>query len=236
MVNQPAAYRVLVIDDDPGLLTLLKLGLERDEFEVVTAQCGEEGLRRAYDTHPEAVILDIMMPTVDGWTVCRELRQVCDSPIIMLTAKSGTNDVVRGFSIGANDYMVKPCKLEELKARLRKLLLQGSEVGQPECSYDDGSLRIDMSNGRVLRQGEAIALTPTEARLLKYLVRHRGRIVPHQELMTHVWGPQFTDDVKYLSVYIRYLRQKIEVDPSEPKYIVTKHRVGYYFSGHTPPF
>jgi DNA-binding response OmpR family regulator len=173
-----------------------------------------------------------MMPTIDGWTVCQRLKQVCESPVIFLTAKSDTQDVVRGLSIGADDYMVKPCKLEELKIRLRKLLSQSPDLNQsnPQSAYDDGSLRIEAENGRILRHDEIIDLTPTETRLLNYLVNQRGRVVPHGELMTHVWGPQFTEDVKYLSVYIRYLRQKVEIDPAHPQYILTKHRVGYYFA------
>ncbi len=226
-------YKILVIDDDPGLLTLLKMGLGRGEFEIVTAQGGEEGLRKAYSTHPDAVILDIMMPKIDGWTICQRLRQVCDSPIIMLTGRSSTEDVVKGLSLGADDYVLKPCRLEELKARLRKVISQGSQSARrdAEAVYDDGSLQIDPAKGTVMRNGERVDLTPTESRLLNYLVSQRGRIVPHRELLVHVWGPQYADEVKYLSVYIRYLRQKVEGNPSDPQHIRTKHRVGYYFDG-----
>jgi DNA-binding response OmpR family regulator len=233
MVTSSSPYKILVIDDDPGLLTLLKMGLECDEFEIITARFGEEGLRCAYEFHPEAVILDVMMPKVDGWTVCQRLRQLCDSPIIMLSARSDTNDIVRGLSIGADDYIVKPCRLEELRARLRKLLLKPASARREAAFlYDDGCLRIEAEHGRVSRDGQMIDLTPTELRLLLCLVRQRGSIVPHRELLSHVWGPQFTDDVQYLSVYIRYLRQKIEAAPSHPRYILTKHRVGYYFADH----
>jgi DNA-binding response OmpR family regulator len=208
--------------------------LERDEFEVVTAQGGEEGLRKAYSTHPDAVVLDVTMPQLDGWAVCQRLRQVTDSPIIMLTGKSDTRDVVKGLSLGADDYMVKPCKLEELKARLRKVLRRAPQSTQDDIDtvYDDGYLRIDPVSGKVTRGGALVHLTPTESRLLNYLVSQRGRIVPHRELLVHVWGPQYEEDVKYLSVYIRYLRQKLEDEPSDPDYILTKYRVGYYFEGN----
>jgi len=227
------SHRVLIIDDDPGLLTLVRLGLERGGYEVVTARCGEEGLHKAYATHPDVVVLDIMMPGIDGWMVCQRLSQICDSPVIILTARSDALDVVRGLSIGATDYMTKPFKLDELKARLLKALDQASQNTRrnAEMVYDDGLLCIDPVNDIVMRDAQPVDLTPTESRLLNCLVCNRGRIVPHEELLTHVWGPQYTDESKYLSVYIRYLREKIEHDPSNPRYILTKHRVGYYFKG-----
>ncbi len=229
--------KILVIDDDPGLLTILKLGLERDGFEVLTASSGEEGLHKAYAAHPDAVVLDIMMPQLDGWTICQRLRQICDSPILLLSARSGAEDVVKGLSLGADDYLVKPCTLEELRARLRKALRQAAQVAvqDTEAQYDDGYLRVDPAKSAVVREGEQIDLTPTESQLLNYLVSHRDRIVPHEELLGHAWGPQYTGEAKYLSVYIRYLRQKIEDNPSEPRYIRTKHRVGYYFAGQPVP-
>jgi two-component system KDP operon response regulator KdpE len=150
----------------------------------------------------------------------------------MLTARSDTDDIVKGLSIGADDYVVKPCKMEELKARLRKVLRGAPTVDEQfDPIYDDGYLHIDSANGTVSRDGDEVHLTPTESHLLNYLVRHRNRIVPHEELLVNVWGPQYTEEVKYLSVYIRYLRQKLERNPSSPDYILTKHRVGYYFNG-----
>jgi two-component system KDP operon response regulator KdpE len=187
----------------------------------------------AYAEHPDAVILDVTMPKVDGWTVCHRLRQVCDNPVVMLTARSDSQDIVKGLNLGADDYIVKPCSLGELKARLRNALQRYSRRStlDQECAWDDGCLRIDATMGIVTRDGECVDLTPTESRLLGYLVDHRGRIASHRELLEHVWGPQYADEVKYLSVYIRYLREKIEADPSNPHYILTRHRVGYYFAG-----
>jgi DNA-binding response OmpR family regulator len=225
--------KILFIDDDTDLLLLLKTGLERYDFEVVTASSGEEGLRKAYAVHPDAILLDVMMPVVDGWMICQRLRQVCDKPIVMLTARSEARDIVRGLSLGADEYIVKPCSLVELHARLQKVLQRSPQsTSQEDCEavYDHGHLCIDLRKRRVVRQGEHVDLTPTEFRLLHYLIMHEGRIVPHKELLLHVWGSQYANSVKYLSVYIRYLREKIEVDPSNPQHILTKHRVGYYFA------
>jgi len=225
--------KVLVIDDDPGLLTLLRLGLEREGFTVVTAESGKEGVRRAYETRPDIIILDIMMPEMDGWLTCQRLRHMCDTPIIMLTAKTARADVLKGLSLGADDYLTKPCSFDELKARIRTVLRRagGGSRASWRAVYDDGNLRIDLRDGTVYRNGEEVHLTPTESRLLLYLVSQKGRIVPHRELLVGVWGPEYAEEVGYLSVYIRYLRQKIEEDPSRPRYIRTRWGMGYHFAG-----
>jgi two-component system KDP operon response regulator KdpE len=223
---------ILVIDDDTGLLTLLKLGLERDGFSVLTAENGREGLRKAYENRPDAIILDIMMAEMDGWVTCQRLRHICDTPIIMLTAKSSGKDVIKGLSLGADDYLAKPCSFDELKARIRTVIRRNgqSQRNDRQLAYDSKDLVISLTDGTVLRKGEPIELTPTESRLLMYLVSQRGRIVPHKELLTNVWGPEYAEEGQYLSVYIRYLRQKIENDPADPRYILTRWKVGYYFA------
>jgi DNA-binding response OmpR family regulator len=226
--------KILVIDDDSGLLTLLRLGLEREGFTVITAESGKEGLRQAYEVRPDVIVLDIMMPEMDGWLTCQRLRSICDTPIIMLTAKTDQSDVLKGLSLGADDYLTKPCSFDELKARIRTVLRRANVGSRDDwrAIYDDGFLRIDLKDGTVMRQGEAIHLTPIEARLLMYLVSQKGRIVPHKELLIGVWGPEYAEEVSYLSVYIRYLRRKIEEDPSSPRYIRTRWRMGYYFAGN----
>jgi DNA-binding response OmpR family regulator len=224
--------KVLIIDDDPGLLTLLQLGLERDGFIVTTAESGKEGLRRAYEVRPDVIVLDIMMPDMDGWATCQRLRSMCDTPIIMLTARTDQADVLKGLSLGADDYVTKPCSFDELKARIRTVLRR-ARTGSDEdwrTVYDDDNLRIDLENGSVTRRGEPIHLTPIESRLLLYLVSQKGRIVPHRELLVSIWGPEYAEELSYLSVYIRYLRRKIEDDPSKPRYIRTRWRMGYYFA------
>ena len=226
--------KILVVDDDTGLLTLLQLGLEREGFTVVTADNGKDGLRRAYKIRPDVVILDIAMPGMDGWQVCQRLRNMCDTPIIMLTARSDQKDVLKGFSLGVDDYLTKPCSFEELKARIYTVLRR-ARAGSDDTwrdVYDDGILRIDLKDGTVARQGQVLNLTPTESRLLLCLVGRKGQIVPHRELLVSVWGPEYAEEVGYLSVYIRYLRRKVEDDPSNPRYIHTRWGVGYYFAGN----
>ncbi|MBN1179509.1 MAG: response regulator transcription factor [Anaerolineae bacterium] len=225
--------KILVIDDDTGLLTLLRLGLEREGFSVLTAESGKEGLRQAYDARPDLIILDIMMPGMDGWLTCQRLRYVCDTPIIMLTARTGKEDVLKGLSLGADDFLTKPCSFDELKARIRTTLRRAGSNTQEDwrAVYDDGDLYIDIVGEKVARRGTPIHLTPTESRLLMYLVSQRERIVPHEELLVSVWGPKYAEEVGYLSVYIRYLRRKIEDDPANPRYVRTRWGVGYYFAG-----
>ncbi len=226
--------RILVIDDDVGLLTLLRVWLEREGFAVVTANGGKEGLRRAYETRPDLILLDVMMPEMDGWATCQRLRFVCDTPIIMLTCKAGREDVVKGLSLGADDYVTKPCNLEELKARVQTVLRRtGARANNGwHSAYDDGTLRVDLTDGTVVKDGKMVSLSPTELRLLLYLICQKGRVVPKDELLVNVWGPEYKDEEGYLSVYIRYLRRKIEDDPSAPQYIQTRWRVGYYFAGN----
>lgn len=225
--------KVLVVDDDPGLLTILKMGLEREGFEVITAESGRDGLRRAYETRPDVIILDVMMPEMSGWEICQRLRHVCDTPIIMLTAKAEKADVLKGLSLGADDYISKPCSFDELKARIRTVTRRSRVNAQSswDAAYDDGHLHVDLGDGSVTKAGRPIELTPTESSLLLTLVSRRGQIVSHRELLTSVWGPEYIDETSYLSVYIRYLRQKIEDDPARPLYIRTRWRIGYYFAG-----
>jgi two-component system KDP operon response regulator KdpE len=224
--------KVLLIDDDMGLLTLLKIGLEREGFVVTTAENGREGLRQAYRTHPDVIVLDVMMPEMDGWTTCQKLRQVCDVPIIMLTGKTSERDVIKGLSLGADDYLTKPCSFDELKTRIDARLRRRTPSSKTDWKivYDDGHLRVDLRDGTVTRRGEMVDLSPTEMRLLAHLVRQKGRIVPRKELLISVWGPGYAQELGYLSVYIRYLRQKIEDNPSSPRYIQTRWRLGYLFA------
>jgi len=225
--------KVLLIDDDEALLDLMKMGLKREGFEVFTAEDGQEGLRIAYDIQPDVIVLDIMMTQMDGWTTCQRFRNVCNTPIIMLSAKGTANDVVKGLSLGADDYVRKPCSFEELTARIRAVLRRERMEAHAswQSIFDDGVLYINLRDGTVKRRGDVINLTPTESRLFMYLVGQRGRVVPHKELLTNVWGPECSDEHRYLSVYIRYLRRKVEDDPDRPHYIRTHWGVGYSFAG-----
>jgi two-component system KDP operon response regulator KdpE len=227
--------KVLVVDDNVGLLSVLRLGLELRGFEVTTASGGKQGLRRAYQVHPDAIVLDVTMPEMDGWETCERLRAVTDAPVIMLSGRGDTADVIKGLSVGADDYMIKPCRLEELAARINAHLRRRAKTTAKGTSvvYDDGHLRIDLGEDLVFRDGKQVELSPIEYRLLAHLVRQKGRIVPGRDLLISAWGLGYADALSQLRVYICYLRSKVEDDPSHPRYIRTRWRVGYYFSRNT---
>jgi two-component system, OmpR family, response regulator ResD len=222
--------KILIIEDDNTLGGLLAGQLRKAGHEVQVASEGQEGLRLAYETHPDLIILDIMMPGMDGWQVCQRLREMADVPILMLTAKGEQEDVIRGLQLGADDYVRKPFDLNELELRIEAILRRsGSGGAERSAGFSDATLAIDLERRLVLSRGQPVHLTPTEFRLLAYLVRHRDRTVPHAELLREVWGPQYTEDTANLSVYIRYLREKIEVTPGSPEYILTEWGMGYRF-------
>ncbi len=223
---------LLIIEDDITLSRLLASHLQSLGYTALTAASGPEGLRLAQEAKPDLVILDVMMPTMDGWEVCRRLRAASDVPILMLTAKGAQEDVIQGLELGADDYIKKPFDLRELELRIEAILRRGGSARGDETGvYDDGVLRIDLERRFVTRQGQPVHLTPTEFRLLAYLLRRRGRVVPHVELLTEVWGPEYAEDTANLSVYVRYLREKLEEVPGEPRYICTEWGVGYRFGG-----
>jgi two-component system KDP operon response regulator KdpE len=224
--------KILVIDDDPDLTLLLKVQLERQNYQVVTASDGAEGLRQAYREHPGLVILDIMMPGMDGWEVCQRLREISQVPIIMLTARGMEQDVVRGLEAGADDYLVKPFDAEELAARIQSVLRRGDRgpARSPAVFYTNRQLSIDFDDRAVRVRGERVDLTPIEFRLLSCLVRNEGQVLSHERLLQEVWGLDDQDNADYVKLYVRYLRSKIEDDPSDPTYIQTVWGVGYYFS------
>jgi two-component system KDP operon response regulator KdpE len=222
--------KVLVIEDDVALNRLLSLHLHALGYEVTSAQGGAEGLRLAGESAVDLVLLDVMMPDIDGWEVCQRLRAASDVPIILLTAKTLQQDIIRGLMLGADDYIKKPFNLHELDLRIEAVLRRsaGSHTGD-DLIYDDGVLSIDVAAGEVLGRGQVIHLTPTEFRLLACLAAHHGQVMAHDTLMTEAWGPQYAGDTKMLSVYVRYLRQKLAQIPDSPSYIHTEWGVGYRF-------
>ena len=224
--------KVLVIDDDVGLLTMLRLGLELEGFDVATATEGQEGLRRAYEMHPDVVVLDVAMSGMDGWTTCERLREVSDVPVIMLSGRTDKADIIKGLSMGADDYLTKPCSLDELKARINSRLRRSARdiKAHKKAIFDDGHLHVDLHEQVVLKDGKLVELSPIEYRLLAHLVQERGNIVPRKDLLINAWGPEYAHELRYLSVYIRYLRRKIEDDPDNPRYIQTRWKLGYYFA------
>lgn len=225
------AERILVVEDDVALSQMLTTYLERRGFDVWVASRGREALRLAYKSRPALVILDIMMPGMNGWQACERLRELSDVPIIMLTAKAEERDVLKGFQLGADDYVKKPFSLEELYARIRAVLRRVDQgAGATDEVYDDGTLRIDLQRRQVFRDAKVVDLTPTEYRLLDCLVRNKGRVVGHEELLEEVWGVSYTGARDSLALYIRYLREKLESDPGEPHYILNRWGMGYWFA------
>ena len=227
--------KILAIDDSSDLLRILQVCLEREDYEVFTAGSGREGLQRTYSVQPDLVILDVMMPGMDGWEVLSRLREMSEVPVIMLTAKGREADIVRGLGLGADDYIVKPFGTAELLARVQALLRRNKAPAiQRLTRYQDNGLNIDLDRHEVCVKGASIDLTPTEFRLLSVLVQNAGKVVPHRALLTQVWGEEYANEVHYLKLYIRYLRQKIEETPSNPRYILTEWGVGYRFREQTP--
>ena len=221
---------ILIIDDDAALAKIVQINLEREGYRTVVASSGVEGLQKADSNQPNLVILDIMMPGMDGWITCRRLREISDVPIIMLTARGMEADVVKGLELGADDYIVKPFGTKVLLARIHALLRRtdASATKKPPI-YSDGELTVDFVKRVVMVRSERVDLTPTEFKLLSNFVQNEGRVLPHSYLLTQVWGPEYVDEVNYLKLYVRYLRQKIEKDPSNPEYILTEWGVGYRF-------
>ncbi len=225
------AEKILVIDDEPVTVDLITLLLERRGYEVVGATRAEEGLRKAYRTHPDLVLLDIMMPDMDGWEVCRRLRELSDVPIVFLTARDDVRDVVKGLEMGADDYIVKPYDNDELVARIRAHLRRAPKPSvAEELVFDSGNFRINFISREVRVRGNPVHLTPKEFNLLGVLARNAGRVITRTELVKEAWGPEYTDAIDSLKLYIHYLRQKIEQDPQHPVYILTSRGVGYRFA------
>ncbi|MCL4464751.1 MAG: response regulator transcription factor [Chloroflexi bacterium] len=227
--------RILIVDDEPRLVRFVKAELESMGYQVATARTGDAALRQVEANQPDLVLLDIMLPGIDGFEVCRRLRETSDIPIIMLTAKGGDEDKVKGLDLGADDYLAKPFHTGELYARVRAVLRRaqppGAKVRQPLAC---GNLTIDFGKRQVKVSGKEVRLSRTEYRLLYELVTNAGRVLLHEDLLRRVWGRRYENEVSYLWIYIGYLRQKIEDNPRQPKHILTQPGVGYMFCLSTP--
>jgi len=222
--------KILIIDDEDATVQLIAMLLQRRGFEIIKAYRAEEGLRKAYRHQPDLVLLDIMMPDMDGWEVCKRLREMSDVPIIFLTARSDVKDVVRGLEMGADDYVVKPYDNDELVARVRAHLRRSPRPNMSEeLVFNNGDFRINFMNREVWVRNEIKHLTPKEFNLLAVLVRSAGRVVTRTELVTQAWGEEYGDAIDSLKLYIHYLRQKVESNPQQPEYIITSRGVGYRF-------
>jgi two-component system KDP operon response regulator KdpE len=222
--------KILVIDDEEPTVQLITMLLDRRGFDVIKAFSAEEGLRQAYRHQPDLVLVDIMMPEMDGWEVCKRLREMSDVPIIFLTARGEVRDVVRGLEMGADDYVIKPYDNDELIARVKAHLRRSPRPNMSdELVFDGGAFRINFMNREVYVRNEIKHLTPKEFNLLGVLVRNAGRVVTRTELVTQAWGEEYGDAIDSLKLYIHYLRQKVETNPAQPDYILTSRGVGYRF-------
>jgi two-component system, OmpR family, KDP operon response regulator KdpE len=222
-------HKILVIDDDPRLLDVLRQVFSSDDYEYLAASSGPDGLQQALAFHPDIILLDIMMAGMDGWEVCRRLREMTNIPVIFLTALGDERHVVQGLRMGGDDYVRKPPSAEELKARV-DALLRRAESGRPTFqvpSYDDGELFVDLTQPRVTLRGRPVDLTPQEYRVLAILAQNAGQVVSHRELLQRAWGAELQNMESYVHLYICYLRGKLEDNPAEPKRIVTRRGLGY---------
>jgi DNA-binding response OmpR family regulator len=224
-------FRILAIDDDPGILDILKLALPREGFDVITAEDALSGLRAAYKTHPDAILLDIMMPRMDGFETCRRLREMTEAPIIFVTAKGLIEDVVRGLSFGADDYMVKPFECSELASRVMTCLRRASERSEDKTDFifPATSIVLDCGRHEIVIDNRAIYLAPKEFEVLRMLAKYVGRVLSADAILNSVWGPEWVGEKDLLKQYIYRLRQKIETDPDTPRYLHTVRGEGYYF-------
>ena len=230
LVRRGEGHAILVVDDDPRMLRLLRLNLERAGYRVATEGDGVAALDRVDLEQPDLILLDVMMPAMDGFTFLARLREFSAVPVILLTAKGEERDKVQGLDLGADDYLTKPFGPAELLARVRAVLRRKAQPAEVTPSIlAIGDLTIDLARRRVVRQGEEIRLTPTEYKLLRELATNRGKVLLHGELLARVWGPEYRDEVDYLWTYVRYLRQKIEPDPAHPRYLLSEPGVGYVF-------
>ncbi len=223
--------KILVVDDEERMVRFIRLNLEYDGFKVIDAFNGTQAINKVRSSLPDLVLLDVMMPDIDGFEVLKIIRETSTVPAIMLTAKGEEDDRVRGLELGADDYITKPFSPRELVSRVRAVLrrtemLAGASHGMIEV---DDRLKLDFDRREIWVEGKIVKLRPTEYRLLYHLVQNAGWVVTHDQLLAKVWGYEYRDEPHYVRLYINYLRKKLEEDPANPKYILTERGVGYRF-------
>jgi two-component system KDP operon response regulator KdpE len=230
MVSGFSGKTVLVVDDESRMVEFITMNLELEGFRVVRAANGSEALEKASKEHPDLVLLDIMMPEMDGFETLQALRETSSVPVIFLTAKSEEVDRIKGLDLGADDYITKPFSPRELVSRIRAVLrrTEPAAVTSSEIVVDD-ELRVNFNQRKVIVRGQEVRLRPTEYRLLYQLVTNAGKLLTHEVLLSRVWGAEYRDEDQYVRLYITYLRQKIEKDPKNPKYILSERGLGYRF-------
>jgi len=223
--------KVLIIDDDEDLLQLAGLLFKKIGAQILTARNGVEGMSQLYSQRPNLVILDVMMPGMNGFEVCERIRQVSDAPIIMLTALNHEQEMLRGLEAGADDFLSKPFNADILLARARAVLRRSENMSANghEFQYSNGHLTIDVQRHEVSLRGKRIKLTPVEFRLLVFLARNAGKVLTFEQIISSVWGAEYRGSTDYVHVYISHLRKKLEENTKSPRYILTLHGVGYIF-------
>lgn len=222
---------ILVVDDEPRIIRFVRINLEMEGFRVIEAYDGLQAVDQVRTNLPGLVILDVMMPEMDGFETLRMIREITNVPVIMLTVRNAEDDRVRGLDSGADDYITKPFSPRELVSRVRAVLRRGQSPtapGETILTIDD-RLSLDFNTGEIILEGERVKLRPTEFRLLRHLIENAGWTVPYGTLLSKVWGYEYKDALSYLRLYINYLRQRIEPDPAHPQYIFTERGLGYRF-------
>ena len=228
--SQRNLSRVLVVDDEPRMIGFIRMNLELEGHQVIEAHNGLEALDLIRTQLPDIVLLDVMMPELGGFETLRMLREFSDIPVIMLTAKADENDIVYGLELGADDYVTKPFGPRELSSRIKAVLRRHESKAPEEAILKvDDRLSVDFNQREVIVNGERIKLRPTEYRLLYHLIENAGWTVPHDQILAKVWGYEYRDEAHYVRLYVNYLREKIEEDPANPRYILTERGVGYRF-------
>ncbi len=223
--------KILIVDDEERMVRFIRLNLEHDGFVVAEAFNGKQALARLRDQTPDLILLDVMMPDLDGFEVLQMMREISNTPVIMLTAKGEEDDRVRGLELGADDYITKPFSPRELVSRVKAVLrrTEGASGTMHGLIAVDERLKIDFDRREIWLEGKIVKLRPTEYRLLFHLVQNAGWVISHDQLLAKVWGYEYRDEPHYVRLYINYLRQKLEKDPADPKYILTERGVGYRF-------
>ncbi|MBI5824438.1 MAG: response regulator transcription factor [Chloroflexi bacterium] len=220
---------ILLIDDDVNLSNLLAEYLRDQGYVVHTAKDGQKGLHTFFEQKPDLIVLDVTMPIKDGWETLKRIREMSQTPVIMLTARSDESDVLRGFSLGADDYIHKPFSFAQLGARAHAVLSRSVGNVSTAEQLEAGELKVDLATRRVTRSGELVQLTPTEFKLLVTLMRHPSEVISAEDLVREVWGPQYANEIGFVRRYIWHLRQKVEVDSENPKFIHNERGFGYRF-------
>ena len=222
---------ILIVDDEARIRDFVRMNLELEHYRVIEAGDGIQALEKLRENLPDLIVLDVMMPEMDGFETLRAIREVSTIPVIMLTVRQGEQDKIHGLDLGADDYLAKPFSPRELLSRIRALLRR-SLMAPPSRKTEivvDPDLRIDFARREVVVRGKKVVLRPTKYRLLYHLVSNAGRLLTHETLLSKVWGREYRDEAHYLRLYITYLRQKLEKDPAHPQYILTERGVGYRF-------